>query len=655
MVFKKYIYLLIISLICIGHYSLSATDFRTSGNRKLRNPGAIKDSLTWSLSLVKKVFNGSGEWYMTNPSLQKNIKGVVNYAENDPIDTVIVHMNQFLGSDSIPRIFNRKAENIPNKRVVSGYLFSEELDRLVENRRKSVADSLGRNLINVPEGYLSEGLSKAPVIPDGNPMQMMSGMEKTLPAGFNSKFNLSWGKVKLPANATAAEIDTLRMKLFLWTRQSFNDSILFYRRDSLIQSYRENFINQNAGDAASRRRVYLLAKNRELLNAFNEAEVSKVNDSIRIALRFLTDRAAGDSSLVTVTNMNGSQAKIWTANQPMRPIRIFLKNEQNDSVSVALFNNGKGGVRMVIDDGVKFMRFTETQKKEITFKTKKPDSKLQKINLKQVDPLPWKLFGNGTVGFTQTALSNWAKGGESSLSMLLIEKYVANYSKKKLKWESMAEFRLGIFKSQTRGLEKNDDKLEFQSRVGYAASKNWYYSGETNFRTQTAKGYKYPDKDNPISMFMAPAYLTTSLGMDYKPNKNFSLFLSPFTSKITFVNDTALIDPTHYGLDPGKRRLWEPGAIVKMNWHCAIIENIVYDTRAEIFNNYRYPFQKFNVDWEQTLVLQVTRRISTRINTQLIYDYNVKFPIKDTDGKVIDQEAKWQFKELFTVGFNYKF
>ena len=40
----------------------------------------------------------------------------------------------------------------------------------------------------------------------------------------------------------------------------------------------------------------------------------------------------------------------------------------------------------------------------------------------------------------------------------------------------MAEFRLGIFKSQTRGLEKNDDKLEFQSRVGYAASKNWYYS-----------------------------------------------------------------------------------------------------------------------------------------------------------------------------------
>src|ERR1035437_4722510 len=137
MTFKKYIYLLIISLICIGHCSLSAADFSASIKRKSGNSRAIQDTLSWSLSLVKKVFNGSGEWYMTNSSFHKSIKGVVNYAENDPIDTVIVNMNKFLRTDSIPLIFNRKAENIPNKRIVPGYLFSEELDRLVENRRKS--------------------------------------------------------------------------------------------------------------------------------------------------------------------------------------------------------------------------------------------------------------------------------------------------------------------------------------------------------------------------------------------------------------------------------------------------------------------------------------------------------------------------------------
>jgi hypothetical protein len=170
-----------------------------------------------------------------------------------------------------------------------------------------------------------------------------------------------------------------------------------------------------------------------------------------------------------------------------------------------------------------------------------------------------------------------------------------------------------------------------------------------------AKGYKYPDKVNPISAFMAPAYLTFSVGMDFKPNKDFSLFLSPFTSKTTFVKDTVLIDPTHFGLDAGTTRLWEPGAIAKLNWHYKIKDDMFYDTRVEIFNNYRYPFQKFYVYWEQTLVMQITRHINARINTQVIYDYNVKFPIKDETGKTIDQKAKWQLKELFTLGFNYKF
>jgi len=450
-------------------------------------------------------------------------------------------------------------------------------------------------------------------------------------------------------------MDTLRVKLFVWTRQSYNDSILFHHRDSLIQSYRKGYLDRFSSESASKRRGYLETKNRLLLNTYNESEIAKVNDSILIALRYLTNRAAADSSLVTLTNISGSQAKIWTANHGMIPMRIFLKNEQNDSIGVAIYNNGKGGLRLVIDDGVKFLRLTETQKKEITFQEKKPDSNLQKIYLREVEPLPWKLYGTGTIGFTQTALSNWAKGGESSISMLLIGKYIANYSKKSLKWENMAEFRLGIFSSKSRGLEKNDDKLEFQSRMGYSAFKKWYYSGEANFRTQMAKGYSYPDKGDPISAFMAPAYLTASVGMDYKPNKNFSLFLSPFTSKTTYVKDTAMIDPTHFGLDPGTTKLWEPGVFVKLNWHYDIMENLNYDTRAEIFNNYNYPFQKFNVNWEQVFLMQITRHINLRLMTQVVYDYNVKFPVKDETGTEIDKKAKWQFKELFTLGFNYKF
>ena len=652
---KKYSGLLIISYILFFQLVSLAAVTTVPKERKFRKLISSQDSLSWSISYMKKIFNGSGEWFLTSESFQNPIKGVIAYAENDPVDTVVVRMNQILGANSSPLIFNRKAENISNRKMIPGYLQLEEIDKQVEIRRKAAADSVRNTFIMVPDVYLNERLASVSLIPSGDPHKMLVDIDHTFPPGFRNKFNRGWEKTHLPLNVSTAEIDTLKSKLFAWTRQTYNDSILFFKRDSLIKQYREDLILQLSADAGAKKQRSLTDRNRELLNSFNDAEILRVNDSIRVALHFLTDRAAYDSTLVSITNLTGMQAKTWTANHPMAPMRIFLKNEQNDSIGVTLYNNGKGGLRLVIDDGMKFSRLGESHKKEITFAQKKPDSKLLKVVIRQIDPLPWKLLGTGIVGFTQTALSNWAKGGESSLSMLLIGRYTANYSKKNIKWENAAEFRLGIFSSQTRGIEKNDDKLEFQSRVGYSAFKKWYYSGESNFRTQVARGYKYPDKVNPISTFMAPAYLTFSIGMDYKPNKKFSLFLSPLTSKTTFVNDTALIHPSNFGLEPGKRRLYEAGAIVKLNWHYPIIDNIIYDTRAEIFNNYLYPFQKFNFDWEQTLVMQVTQHISTRINTQVVYDYNVKFPITDSAGKVIDQKAKWQLRELFTVGFNYKF
>jgi len=655
MVSKKINNTLIICVLIVFQFSASAAKYDFSGIRKSKNRAAVKDSISWSISLMKKVFNGSGEWYLTNDSFQKAVKGVIDYAENDPLDTVVIRMNQLLKDGSIPLIFNRKAESIPDKKIIPGFLSAEEVDRLVEHRRKSVADSIRKTLIQVPDSYISQGLTEVQVIPAGDPKQMLITMDKLMPVPFRNKFNKGWERVILPAKATETEIDTLKIRLFNLTRQLYNDSILFSRRDSLILLYRNNVISQQATEASLREKNFLYARNRDLLGAFNEEEVTKMNDSIRHALGFLTYLAASDSTLLTVANLKGGQAKIWTANHPMTPMRLFLKNEQNDSLSVILYNNGKDGLKIVIDDGVKFLRFTETQKKEITFNPKKPDGSLHKVILRTIDPLPWKLLGFGTIGFTQTALSNWAKGGESSLSMLLIERYTANYTKKNLSWENFAEFRFGTFSSKSRGLEKNEDKLEFQSRFGYSAFKKWYYSCESNFRTQLTRGYAYPDKVNPISAFMAPGYLTFSVGLDYKPNKNFSLFLSPITSKTTFVKDTALINPSHYGLDPGKTRLWEPGAIAKVNWHYKIKDDVFYDTRAEVFNNYNFPFQKFNVNWEQTLAMQLTQHINTRINTQVIYDYNVKFPDTDANGNVISLKAKWQLQEMFTLGINYKF
>jgi uncharacterized protein (DUF1015 family) len=116
-----------------------------------------------------------------------------------------------------------------------------------------------------------------------------------------------------------------------------------------------------------------------------------------------------------------------------------------------------------------------------------------------------------------------------------------------------------------------------------------------------------------------------------------------------------MIKPASYGLLPGTKKLWEPGIIVKANWHKQLAENITYDTKGAFFTNYQYPFKKIAAEWEQVLLMHVNRFINVRLMTQMIYDYNTKFPVYDASGKVIDKKPKLQFQEMITVGLTYKF
>ncbi len=616
---------------------------------------SARDTLTWSVKLLKTLLQPGSEWYIVDDNYRKPVKEILDHVDYVPIDTFVTDMREILRFHNETPIFERRPQDIRDRSRIPGYIQPAEEAQLIEQRKRNVIDSLHRTNIQLPPEILQEALMNAPLVPQGNANDLFFKSDKMVPLSFMTRFNKNLSAMPLPPNMTGTQMDSIRIALFNQNRQAYNDSVISQRSDSLLVIYREKFINNFAAKEADNLKKSIVSKNLKALTAFNESEVQTINDSLKVALHYLTQKADGDSVLIKLSNFTGDQSPIWTANRAMPPMRTYLKNAQNDSLGVILYNDGKGKLRLVIDDGMKFTRFVESQQKEITFQPRTPDNKLLKMNIKKPEALAWNLFGNGTVGFTQTHLSNWAKGGESALSLLFVGKYNANYSKKKIKWENSAEFRYGVNQTKARGFEKNDDKIEIQSRFGYSAFKNWYYSAESNFRTQIAKGYKYPDKTNPISTFMAPGYSTISLGMDYKPNKNFSLFLSPLTSKTTYIRDTALINPVNYGLEPGTKKLWEPGIIVKANWKTTLRENITYETKGEFFNNYRYPFKKVTFEWEQLLILQVTRHINTRVMTQLIYDHNTKFPIYDDAGNVVDKKPKWQFKELLTIGFTYKF
>jgi hypothetical protein len=53
----------------------------------------------------------------------------------------------------------------------------------------------------------------------------------------------------------------------------------------------------------------------------------------------------------------------------------------------------------------------------------------------------------------------------------------------------------------------------------------------STFKTQFTTGYDYKTDTSRISDFMAPGYLITAIGMDYKPNNKFTAFITPLSGR----------------------------------------------------------------------------------------------------------------------------
>ncbi len=68
---------------------------------------------------------------------------------------------------------------------------------------------------------------------------------------------------------------------------------------------------------------------------------------------------------------------------------------------------------------------------------------------------------------------------------------------------------------------------------------------------------------------MALGYINFALGVDYKPLNNFSLLLSPISTKLTFARDDSLSSVGAFGVDSGKnsRLKWTYLKIVTFKNH----------------------------------------------------------------------------------------
>lgn len=270
----------------------------------------------------------------------------------------------------------------------------------------------------------------------------------------------------------------------------------------------------------------------------------------------------------------------------------------------------------------------------------------------------WKKGAVFSLNLSQVSLTNWSSGGQNSISINGLANMFAIYKMKKTSWENYLNLGYGLLKQgKESDFIKTDDKIEFVSKYGKKASKSWYYSALLSFNSQFTNGYNYPNDSVEISKFLAPGYVLGAVGMDYKPNKNFSSFIAPFTSKITIVNDKSLSDNGAFGIDTGKVFRNEFGGYIRFAYNKEISKNIVFTTKLDLFSNYLHNPQNIDINFETLINIKLNKFLSAVITTSLIYDDDIKIGIDTNNDGIIDKEvnSKIQFKEVLGIGLSYNF
>lgn len=306
---------------------------------------------------------------------------------------------------------------------------------------------------------------------------------------------------------------------------------------------------------------------------------------------------------------------------------------------------------------------------KISYKnTKTLDKRFKRFRV----PSFWEKVNKVGLSVSEVAFVNWNAGGNSSISGIINGNFERNYKFSYVQWNNILELRYGANVQEDQKPRKTDDAIRFSSAISFRRDtiSNWYYSAKADFNTQFYSGFKYPDRENPISKFMAPGYFFFGAGTSYIPEgKKFNLYISPVTLKSTFVLDQDLANKGAFGvqkaildidgnvLQEGEKKFIELGFLINHTWETTVAKNVEMKHRLSLYSDYLSSFGNVDIDWELNFNLIVNRYINASIGTHIIFDDDILFDaVKDANGIVTDEGVqRIQFKQLLGVGVAYDF
>jgi hypothetical protein len=254
----------------------------------------------------------------------------------------------------------------------------------------------------------------------------------------------------------------------------------------------------------------------------------------------------------------------------------------------------------------------------------------------------WHKWITFALNFSQSAFTNnYSAGGVNAVALGTNFDYKTEYNKAPFDYTSELNLIYGISKNKGQGSRKTNDRIFLDNKIASQLSKHWFFFGSLSFESQFDRGFQYTDATGAvlgspqlISNFMAPGYLTESVGFEYKPVKYFDLRIGTGTARQTFVKDTTIYHnlPANYGVLPGHTFHNDLAFQIVAALDKDLMKNLHVNVRYALFVPYQKPLAYVSHRVDATLTAKVNRLINVTMNGTFLYDKSTSPQPQGTEG-----------------------
>lgn len=129
-------------------------------------------------------------------------------------------------------------------------------------------------------------------------------------------------------------------------------------------------------------------------------------------------------------------------------------------------------------------------------------------------------------------------------------------------------------------------------------------------------------------------------GIDYRPDKSFTLFVSPVTTRFIVKNDNDFYTIDKFGVTANRKVNTELGAFATAKFTKRFSQWAYYTGRLDLFSNYERNPENVDLFVTNLLTMKFNKWLATNISVDMIYDDDI---VKKT-----------QLKEILGIGLTLK-